>query len=147
MGYTVSIKMPKEKSELTKKMLSFIETLADSADSIPYLQEAKDLSYCDKKGHIGFNYGPGQITREWCYVLIHWISRKIGDGKHFYYDGYREKLSKERNDLGIRQFDDIEVEFGFFPGIDFQKEMEKIDAAWNALDLQKTDGINTIVDN
>lgn len=136
MGYTVSIKVPKENQELSKKMCDFIEMIADNAEHIPYLQESKDLSYCDKKNHVGFNYGPGQVTREWCYVLIHWVSRKIGDGKHFYYDGYREKLSPERNQLGIRKFDDIEIQFGLYDGIDFQKEMEKINAAWEALDKQ-----------
>jgi len=136
MGYTVSIKIDKEKRELAKKMCHFLDTIAENLKSIPSLYETEDLSYCDKKNHVGFNYGPSQVTREWCYVLIHWICRKIGDGKFYYYDGTREKLSKERNELGIRKFDELEIQFDLYAGVDFQKEMEKIDAAWEALDKQ-----------
>ena len=136
MGYTVTIKPDKSKADLVEKMLNFMEKVADSSTygDFPYLEESKNLSYCNKRGHIGFDYGPNMIRREYCYVLIHWLAYKIGDGQYYYYDGTREKLSENRNKLGIRPFDEIEIEYKFYDGVNFQADIEKIDAAWEALD-------------
>ena len=135
MGYTVTIKPVKV--ELIEKMISFLDTIAEKSKfkDFPILRYSKDLGYCNKKGHVGFDYG-GMVRREYCYILIHWLSHKIGDGKHYYYDGTKEKLSDSRNKFGVREFDPIEIECKFFENIDFQAEIEEIDAAWEALDKQ-----------
>ena len=72
--------------------------------AIPLTED--ELSYCDKPGHIGFDYGSGSSQREWKYLLIRWMAVKIGNSSkrglpQFLYDG------DEWIELGHDKFDSL----------------------------------------
>jgi len=39
---------------------------------------SKELSYCNRRGHIGFDYNSSDEEREWVYTLIRWMAVKVG---------------------------------------------------------------------
>ena len=102
MGYTVYARAKdKEKQE---KMYAFLEknfknycevVLGDiNITGIRLAMGAQDergeygLSYASGKNTVGFDYQSGTFGLEKFYVteLAKWISKKIGDGKNYYYD-------------------------------------------------------------
>ena len=102
MGYTVTIHPTTPK--LGKKMLAFMEehsrTLgAVTGEGTEDIEEypvcplpSKDLSYCNRRGHIGFDYGSVALDRVWVYMLIHWMAIKVGrraksGNAQYFYDG------------------------------------------------------------
>lgn len=132
MGYTISIKV--EKKENIDFVMDFMEKMKLSSSFkmlFPCLEKSRSLSFCNKRNHVGFDYGANFITRELSYVLIHWLCHKVGDGKSYFYDGEEEPLSVERNNLGIRKFNKIEVDL--YKGINFNKEIKRIDSEWALL--------------
>lgn len=86
MGYTITFR-PRTKW-LADRMLDFCDKqvrplssilagtngVCDVRGPLP----ASELSYCQRPGHIGFDYGPGCIEREWCYKLLGWMTVKVG---------------------------------------------------------------------
>lgn len=74
-----------------------------------------------------------KVARQ-CYILIHWMVKKICDEQVFYYDGEKTKIGREgeRDEFGIRSVyypseKDIYTEEWLKQ---VRAEMTKIDTAW-----------------
>lgn len=87
MGYTITIH-PKTPA-LAEKMLAFAKNHFRNFQGVttgkagpqyfggPY--HSKDLSYCHRKGHIGFDYNSAVgEQRAYVYMLLHWMAVKVG---------------------------------------------------------------------
>jgi len=98
MGYTITIR-PRNPA-LGQEMLAFCkehvrplpEVMGDyNLFEIRGLLPGPQLSYCKRPTHIGFDYGPGMIERDWCYRLLQWMAVKVGVRKKglpcYLYDG------------------------------------------------------------
>ena len=99
MGYTVTIHptSPKLGREMLAFMTQHLRTLTEitGEDTEEYFYgpvAVEDLSYCSRRGHIGFDYKSGDPDRSWVYMLIHWMAIKIGrrsesGNAQYFYDG------------------------------------------------------------
>jgi len=121
MGYSITFK-PKNK-ELGKKIIAFLRKNGRSFSSLkgkeeqyldgPYWadgtgdkesREYGGLSYCHRKGHIGFDYG---WDREYKYVFVRWMAQKVGQLRNghpaYLYDGeeWDEILPEKVDKLGM----------------------------------------------
>lgn len=84
MGYSITIAV--RRRELGQRMIDFARKHVRSFDCHDMEigpcwaekiegDERSGLPYCERKGHIGFNYGS---DREWKYVLLRWMAIKVG---------------------------------------------------------------------
>lgn len=127
MGYTVTVKPISQL--LADKMVAFLQKYED----IPYIKSADDLSYCHKRGHIGFDYGAGS-GREMCYVLIHWMMTKICKEQVYYYDGQKTKVEEGLRDIfGVKNvisdYDRVLYSEEWFSNM--RSKMAAINKAWD----------------
>lgn len=107
MGYSISIKV-KDKATGDKLIAFFKQNFRtwaslanEKAGKTLYQDEkesyfsalswSKDLSYCHKKLHIGFDYNACMGEREYCFTLIRWLAIRFGDKingtPRYLYDG------------------------------------------------------------
>ena len=102
MGYSVYIKT--KDPELQKKMFEFLEkNMKDYTKEIlssnlyaTNLAEGEHLEYGARcKNTIGFNYKSWVFGMERFYVteIVKWMSKKIGDEKHYEYDGETTEIT------------------------------------------------------
>lgn len=146
MGYSISIGVRSRK--LGQRMIDFAKKHVRSFDYPdmqigPYWaqkiegEEISGLAYCDRKGHIGFNYG---CDVEWKYIILRWMAMKVGkkDSKtgqyRILYDG------DEWLNINPLKYDEFGLSykperFSFFTEVDKQvmrEEMIRLDGLWES---------------
>jgi hypothetical protein len=131
VGYTVTFKpITKTVSNYLLEFMRNIHVGSKFPENVyPILRRSSSLSYCNKRGHIGFDYGPGS-DRELVYTLIHWMVNLLGSEKFYYYDGEKTELSEERNQLGVRDFNDAETDFYGYNREVFEDEIRRVERLW-----------------
>lgn len=120
--------------------------------------KSDNLSYCHRRGHIGWDFNCGGEEREYMFTVIRWMSQRVGDKSkagfpRYLYDGH-EWIDCEDwriDPLGIPWLDDRSENskeharhFGFMTnyakcylpkGETFEsvlrKEMKRLDDLWN----------------
>ena len=152
MGYSVYVKT--KDGELQKKMYNFLEknmkdyrkTFFPKGINTINLAEGKDLAYSNKERNIiGFNYKTGLgMERLYIFEIVKWMSRKIGDGKHYEYDGtetceitdvFEDEMEMDILQLECESFD---IENLFQKSVDFIKnEIDRLNKLWNDLEEKK----------
>jgi hypothetical protein len=148
MSYTITFR-PRT-PELAEKMLDFCnkhvrplsKILTDAYDVHGPLP-ASELSYCQRSGHIGFDYGPGCVEREWCYKLLGWMAVKVGTRRQglpcYLYDGSKWVIMRPdqydalgqyrgKSSLLARLFDVSSGMHGTRKKLD--AEIKRIDRSW-----------------
>jgi len=147
MGYTISIKPIHDRREkliafAVKQFKRWSELANQNADYVsPLLTDPKDLDYCHRRGHIGFNYNAGGLEREYAHCLIRWMALKAGERREYFYDGDEQVQvdpAKYRNGMLILEqldgperklFELWDQECGGGISI-IQNEMDRLEKEW-----------------
>ena len=129
MGYTITFKLAFGHA---KEIFDFMDSQMLKSkiplDQYPYLKKSKFLSTGTKKGHVGYDCGPGD-SRELCYALVHWMILRVGSEKFYYCDGAKTKIDTSRDSYGIRK-NKGEPPMSVDTHINIEEEMHRLTCAW-----------------